>query len=62
MIKVKVTVAKKENPFMLNNLSFILSNDARRHSLWVAYMKRQLGIANQVFVIKVRITVAKHKK
>jgi len=28
-------------------------------AVWVAYIKRQLGIASQVFVIKVKVTVTK---
>jgi len=31
-------------------------------AVWVAYIKRQLGIATQVSVIKVKVTVTKNKK
>jgi hypothetical protein len=30
--------------------------------VWVAYKKRQLGIATQVSVIKVKVTVAQNRK
>jgi hypothetical protein len=30
-------------------------------AVWVAYIKRQLGIATQVSVIKVKVTVAKNR-
>jgi len=30
--------------------------------VWVAYVKRQIGIATQVSVIKVKITVAKNRR
>jgi hypothetical protein len=29
--------------------------------MWVAYIKRQLGIAKQVSMIKVKVTVAKNR-
>jgi len=45
----------------LINLSFLLPNDGRL-GVWVAYIKRQLGIATQVSVIKVKVTVAKNRK
>ncbi len=32
-----------------------------KHGVWVAYIKRQLGIATQVSVIKVKVTVAKNR-
>lgn len=43
---------------LLNNLSFIWSIDTK-HGVWVAYIKRQFGIATQVSVIKV--TVAENR-
>ena len=51
---------KKENAFMLNNLSFIWTNDARPN-LWVPYTNMQLRIATQMSVIKVKVTVAKKR-
>jgi hypothetical protein len=38
---------KIEIQFMLNNLSLLWPIDAKL-SVWVAYIKRQLGIATQV--------------
>jgi len=32
-----------------------------KFSIWVAYIKRLLGIATQVAVIKVNVTVAKNR-
>ena len=46
--------------FPLNNLSLLWPIDAK-HGVWVAYIKRQLGIATQVSVIKVKVTVAKNR-
>jgi hypothetical protein len=46
--------------FPLNNLSLPRPIDAKL-SLWVAYIKRKLGIAIQVSVIKVKVTVAKNR-
>jgi hypothetical protein len=60
MIKVKVTVAKNRIPFLLNNLSLLWPIDAKL-GVWVVYKKRQLGIANQVSVVKVKVTVAKNR-
>jgi len=49
---------KIEIQFPLNNLSFLWQSDAR-HGMYIAYIKRQLGIATQIAVIKVKVTVAK---
>ncbi len=51
---------KIEIQFPLNNLSLLWPIDAKL-GLWVAYKKRQLGIAIQVPVIKVKVTVAKNR-
>ncbi len=32
-----------------------------KHGVWVAYIMRQLGIANQVSMFKVKVTVAKNR-
>ena len=47
-MKVKVTVAKIENRFLLKNWP----NDAKL-SVWVVYVKRQLRIPIQVSKVKV---------
>ena len=44
--------------FPLNNFSLLWPIDTKL-AVWVAYIKRQLGIATQVSVIKVKITVTK---
>jgi hypothetical protein len=49
---------KLEIQFLLNNLSLLWPIDAKL-SVWVAYKKRQLGIATTVSVIKAKVTVAK---
>jgi hypothetical protein len=41
-------------------LSLLWPIDAKL-GVWVAYIKRQLGIAIQMFVIKVKVTVAKNR-
>ena len=46
--------------FPLNNFSLIWPIDTKL-GVWVAYIKRQLGIATQVSVIKVKITVTKNR-
>jgi hypothetical protein len=46
--------------FLLNNLSLLWPIDSKL-DIWVAYIKRQLGIATQVSVIKVKVTVAKNR-
>jgi len=44
--------------FPLNNFSLIWHIDTKL-AVWVAYIKRQLGIATQVSVIEVKVTVTK---
>jgi hypothetical protein len=51
---------KIEIEFLLNKLSLLWPIDAKL-GLWEAYIKRQLGIATQVSVIKVNVTVAKNR-
>jgi hypothetical protein len=46
--------------FPLNNLSLLRPIDTKL-GIWIAYIKRQLGIATQVTVIKVKVTVAKNR-
>jgi len=46
--------------FMLNNFCLLWSIDTKL-AVWVAYIKRQLGIATQVSVIKVKVTVTKNR-
>jgi len=60
VIKVKVTVTKKEIQFPLNNFSLLWPIDTKL-AVWVAYIKTQLGIATQVSVIKVKVTVTKNR-
>jgi len=42
--------------FPLNNFSLLWPIDTK-HAVWVAYIKTHLGIATQVSVIKVKVTV-----
>ena len=42
--------------FTLNNFSLLWPIDTKL-AIWVAYIKTQLGIATQVSVIKVKVTV-----
>ena len=44
--------------FLLNNFSLLWPIDTKL-GVWVAYIKTQLGIATQVYVIKVKVTVTK---
>jgi len=46
--------------FPLNNFSLIWPFDTKL-AVWIAYIKRQLGIAPQVSVIKVKVTVTKNR-
>jgi len=46
--------------FPLNNLSLLWPIDTKL-AVWVAYIKTQLGIATQVSVIKVKVTVTKNR-
>jgi hypothetical protein len=48
-----------EIQFPLNNWSLLWPIDAKLGK-WVACIKKQLGIANQVSVIKVKVTGAKN--
>jgi len=52
---------KIENQLALNNLNLLRLIDAIL-GLWVTYVMRQLGIATQVSVVKVKVTVAKNLK
>jgi len=45
--------------FSLNNFSLLWPIDTKL-AVWVAYIKMQLGIAIQVSVIKVKVTVSKN--
>jgi len=60
VIKVNVTVTKIEIQFSLNNFSLLWHIDTKL-AVWVAYIKRQLGIATRVSVIKVNVTVTKNR-
>jgi len=46
--------------FPLKNFSLLWPIDTKL-AVWVAYIKRQLGIATQVSVIKVKVTVTKNR-
>ena len=46
--------------FPLNNFSLLWRIDTKL-AVWVTYIKRQLGIAIQVSVIKVKVTVTKNR-
>jgi hypothetical protein len=45
---------------LLNYLSLLRPIDSKL-GVWVAYIKWQLGVATQVSVIKVKVTVAKKR-
>ena len=45
--------------FPLNNFSLLWPIHTKL-AVWVAYIKRQVGIATQVSVIKVKVTVTKN--
>ena len=49
-----------EIQFPLNNFSLLRPIDTKL-GVWVAYIKTQLGIATQVYVIKVKVTVTKNR-
>jgi len=49
---------KIEIQFLLNNISLLWPIDTKL-AVWVACIKRQLGIATQLSVIKVKVTVTK---
>jgi hypothetical protein len=49
-----------EIQFPLNNFSLLRPIDTKL-GVWIVYIKRQLGIATQVSVIKVKVTVAKNR-
>jgi len=49
-----------ENQFPLNNFSLFWPIDTKL-AIFVAYIKTQLGIATQVSVIKVKVTVIKNR-
>jgi hypothetical protein len=51
---------KIEIQFPLNNLSLLWTVDVK-FGMWVAYIKRQLGFATQVSVIKFKVTVARNR-
>jgi len=46
--------------FLLNNFGLLWPIDTKL-AVWVAYIKMQLGIATQVSVIKVKVTVTKNR-
>jgi len=60
VIQVKVTVSKIEILVLLNNFSLLWPIDTKL-AVWVAYIKTQYGIATQVSVIKVKVTVSKNR-
>jgi len=49
---------KIEIQFPLNSFSLLWLIDTKL-AVWVAYIKTQLGIATQVYVIKVKVTITK---
>ena len=51
---------KIEIQFPINNFSLLWPIDTKL-GVWVAYNKTQLGIATQVSVIKVKVTVTKNR-
>jgi len=51
---------KIEIQFLLNNFSLLWPIDTKI-AVWVAYIKTQLGIATQVSVIKLKVTVTKNR-
>jgi len=53
LLKIKIL-------FPLNNFSLLWPIDTKL-GVWVAYIKAQLGIATQVSVIKVKVTVIKNR-
>jgi hypothetical protein len=55
-----LSTLKIEIQFPLNNLSLFWHIDSKL-GVWVAYIKKQLGIATQVSVINVKVTVAKNR-
>jgi hypothetical protein len=60
VIKVKVTVAKNRNSVSLNNLHLFWPIDGKLF-IWAPYIKMQLGVVTQMFVIKDKVTVAKKR-
>jgi len=52
---VNPALLKIEIQFPLNNFSLLWNIDTKL-GVWVAYIKMQLGIATQVYVIKVTVT------
>ncbi len=59
--RLRSLLLKIEIHFTFNNLSLLCPIYAKL-GVWGAYIKRQLGIATQVSVIKVNVTVAKYRK
>ena len=53
--KLRSLFLKKEIQFPLNNLNLLWLG------VWVAYIKTQLGIATQVSVITVKVTVTENR-
>jgi len=51
---------KMKIQFPLNSFSLLWPFDTK-FGVWVAYIKTQLGIATQVYVIKVKVTVSKNR-
>jgi len=51
---------KIEFQFLLNNFIFLSPIDTKL-GVWVAYIKTQLAIATQVYVINVKVTVTKKR-
>ena len=57
----RVIVMLKSAADGLINFSLLWPIDTKL-AVWVAYIKTQLGIATQVYVIKVEVTVTKKEK
>jgi len=60
IIKVMVNVAKIEKQLPLSNISLPLVINTER-CIWVAFSQGQLGIATQMSLFKVKVTVTKNR-
>jgi len=56
---LKSAAGRRQLWFLLNNLSLLWP--IVNLGVWVAFIKMQLGIATQVSVMKVKVTVAKYR-
>ena len=59
-LRSRSLLLKLEIQFPLHNFHLLWPFDTKL-ALWVAYIKTQLGIATQVSVIKVKVTVTKNR-